>query len=135
MILCFTEESIGDGGTGIYKSAILIPKVAQKASAHQVCKSILVNNPCHVHALPVLRTIADDIICKHGVAVAELNEEELFYLLSRGLDQKVRSDSTSCFPSDPHVLFFVFAQDARMLLIQNFLLDAAPQAVKVCSTP
>ncbi len=88
--LFITCSIIGDDCTAVYKSAILIPKIAQKSSALQVCKSILVNNPCFVHAAPVMRTIADDIICKHGLAVADLEEEELFYLLARGLPKLVR---------------------------------------------
>ena len=70
----------------ICDSLIKVSKDAQKVEANQLNKNILLG--CHSRAIsiPKLEIQADDVKCKHGSAVSKLDEEQLFYLQSRGID-------------------------------------------------
>jgi hypothetical protein len=66
-------------------SLIRVPKEAQKVEVRQLNKNLLLG--CHSRAIsiPKLEVNADDVKCKHGAAVSKLDEEQLFYLQSRGM--------------------------------------------------
>ncbi|HYE65398.1 MAG TPA: SufD family Fe-S cluster assembly protein, partial [Pyrinomonadaceae bacterium] len=58
---------------------------AQKTDAMQTNKNLLLSNEARVDTKPQLEIFADDVKCAHGAAVGQLDEEELFYLMSRGM--------------------------------------------------
>ena len=70
----------------ICESLIKVDKSAQKVQATQLNKNLLLG--CHSRAIsiPKLEVKADDVKCKHGAAVAKLDEDQIFYLQSRGFD-------------------------------------------------
>jgi Fe-S cluster assembly protein SufD len=53
--------------------------------AHQLNKNLLLSADAHVDTKPQLEIFADDVKCSHGATVGQLEEEELFYLTTRGL--------------------------------------------------
>lgn len=75
------------GGTAhvIFKGRIAVPPEGQKTDAQQLCRSLLLSDDATINAMPSLEIIADDVKCTHGATVADLDEEEFFYLLSRGI--------------------------------------------------
>jgi len=80
---------VGDYGAGVFKGMIHMPAIAMKADAAQFCRAIISGEKSRVLAIPSLNITADDVKCAHGVAVADLNENELFYLTARGITRKV----------------------------------------------
>lgn len=78
---------LGGKSTGIFNGKILVDQVAQKTNAYQSSKNILISNDAKVFAKPQLEIFADDVKCSHGATIGQLDEEPIFYLRSRGLDE------------------------------------------------
>ncbi len=60
-------------------------KIAQKSDAFQSCKSLLLSRDAKADAIPNLEILADDVKCSHGAAVGPVDEEQKFYLETRGV--------------------------------------------------
>ena len=71
----------------IYRGTINIDKHSTNSIGHQRADTILLGEEAKCDAVPVLEVENDDVTCSHGVAIGQFNEEQLFYLLSRGLDE------------------------------------------------
>ena len=52
------------------------------------CKGFLLSDRAVMNAKPQMKIFNDDVICKHGATIGSLNEDEIFYLRTRGLDRK-----------------------------------------------
>jgi len=85
----------------IYQGKIFVNSDAQKTDGYQLSKAILLDKDSEFNAKPELEIYADDVKCSHGSASGSLNEDSIFYLMSRGLSY----------------------QQSRELLINGFLLD------------
>lgn len=79
---------IGGRAKADYRGTIKISKNAAGCSAHQRTDVLLLGDEAKCAALPILEVENDDVRCSHGASVGQINEEQLFYLLSRGLDEK-----------------------------------------------
>jgi Fe-S cluster assembly protein SufD len=79
-------KGVLDGkATGVFGGRILVRENAQKTDARQVNKDLQLSNETKVYSKPQLQIYADDVKCSHGSATGQMDEEELFYLQSRGL--------------------------------------------------
>jgi Fe-S cluster assembly protein SufD len=58
---------------------------AQQTDAFQDCRNLLLSKRAHADAIPGLEIEANDVRCTHAAAVAQIDREQLFYLMSRGL--------------------------------------------------
>ena len=85
----------------IYQGKIFVNSDAQKTDGYQLSKAILLDKESEFNAKPELEIYADDVKCSHGSASGSLNEDSIFYLMSRGLSY----------------------HQSRELLINGFLLD------------
>ncbi len=74
-----------DESHAIFEGSIIVPKIAQRTDASQLSRNLLLSNRAQIDTKPQLEIIADDVKCKHGATISQLNEEELFYMRSRGL--------------------------------------------------
>ncbi len=72
----------------IYQGLIKIEKTGQKSHAYQKNKNLILSEKVYVDSRPFLEILANDVFCTHGSTTGKINEESLFYLKSRGLDQK-----------------------------------------------
>ena len=72
----------------IYQGLIKIEKSGQKSHAYQKNKNLILSEKVYVDSRPFLEILANDVFCTHGSTSGKINEESLFYLKSRGLDQK-----------------------------------------------
>ncbi len=97
LIKSILEES----SKAVYQGKIFVNSEAQKTDGYQLSKAILLNKESEFNAKPELEIYADDVKCSHGSASGNLNEDSIFYLMSRGLSY----------------------QQSRELLINGFLLD------------
>jgi Fe-S cluster assembly protein SufD len=79
-------KGILDGKSrAVFNGKVFVHKDAQKTDAMQSNKNLLLSNEARVDTKPQLEIYADDVKCAHGATVGQLEEEELFYLVSRGL--------------------------------------------------
>ena len=69
----------------IFDGSIIVPKKAKKTNASQLSRNLLLSKYAKIDTKPQLEIIADDVKCKHGATISQLNEDELFYMRSRGL--------------------------------------------------
>ena len=95
------------GGRGVFQGKIVVDRVAQRTDARQHHQGMLLEPGAEIFAKPELMIHADDVQCAHGNTASGLDESALFYMRSRGVP---------------------LAQ-ARMLLIEAFLVETIPDAI------
>ena len=79
-------KGILDGKSrAVFNGKIFVRHDAQKTDAMQTNKNLLLSNEARVDTKPQLEILADDVKCAHGAAVGQIDEEELFYLETRGI--------------------------------------------------
>ena len=71
----------------IFNGSIQVPQVAQRTNAAQLSRNLMLSSRARVDTKPELEIIADDVKCAHGATVSQLQEDELFYLRSRGITE------------------------------------------------
>jgi Fe-S cluster assembly protein SufD len=71
----------------VFNGKVVVHHDAQKTEAHQTNKNLLLSPDARVDTKPELEIFADDVVCTHGATVGALEDEEKFYLASRGLDE------------------------------------------------
>jgi Fe-S cluster assembly protein SufD len=83
-------KGILDGKSrAVFNGRVFVRRDAQKTDAVQSNKNLLLSNEARVDTKPQLEIFADDVKCAHGATVGQLEEEELFYLASRGLQPEL----------------------------------------------
>ena len=95
-------KGIVEGGSrGVFNGKIYVRQKAQKTNAFQSNNNILLSDNAKVNTKPQLEIWADDVKCSHGCTVGQLDEDALFYLMSRGIPKKeATSILLSAFSSD-----------------------------------
>lgn len=76
----------------VFNGKLEVPKAAQQTNAAQLSRNLLLSSKARVDTKPQLEIVADDVKCAHGATVSQLDDEEIFYLQSRGLDRKSACD-------------------------------------------
>ena len=82
------KAALRDNARSVYTGMIKIAKEAQKTNAYQASKNILLSKGARANAIPMLEILADDVKCGHGAAVGSLDDDQRFYLMSRGLPRE-----------------------------------------------
>ncbi|TSC75523.1 MAG: FeS assembly protein SufD [Parcubacteria group bacterium Gr01-1014_30] len=72
------------GGKAVFNGKILIERKAQKTKAYLESKNILLSPDAQMLGRPFLEIFADDVQCTHGFSSSQIEEDEIFYLRSRG---------------------------------------------------
>jgi Fe-S cluster assembly protein SufD len=67
---------------------IFVDPEAQKADGYQANRNLILDSRARVDSIPGLEILADDVRCTHGSTVGQLEEEPIFYLMSRGLPRE-----------------------------------------------
>lgn len=83
---------VDDRARAVFNGKIFVPKLAQQTNASQLSRNLLLSTKARVDTKPQLEIIADDVKCAHGATVSQLDDEEVFYLQSRGLDHNSACD-------------------------------------------
>ncbi len=73
---------------GVFNGKIYVRQEAQKTNAFQSNNNILLSDAASVNTKPQLEIWADDVKCSHGCTTGQLDEDAIFYLRSRGIDEK-----------------------------------------------
>jgi Fe-S cluster assembly protein SufD len=76
---------LNDKSRGVFNGKVFVRENAHGTDAQQSNKNLLLSNDARVDTKPQLEIFNDDVKCAHGATVGQLEEEELFYLLTRGL--------------------------------------------------
>jgi Fe-S cluster assembly protein SufD len=77
---------LGGKATGSYIGKVEVARGAQQTDGEQSVKAMLLDRGATANCKPELEIYADDVKCAHGASVGELDKDQLFYAMSRGLD-------------------------------------------------
>ncbi len=80
---------LNGAGRGVFNGKVVVHKGAQKADAALSNKNLLLSKHAEANTKPELEIYADDVACSHAATVSQLDENELYYLRSRGIDKQV----------------------------------------------
>ena len=80
---------LNDRSRGVFNGKVFVRETASGTDAKQSNKNLLLSNDARVDTKPQLEIFNDDVKCAHGATVGQLEEEELFYLLTRGLPENL----------------------------------------------
>jgi Fe-S cluster assembly protein SufD len=72
---------------GVFHGRIIVHKDAQKTDAKQTNRNLLLSDTAQIDTKPQLEIYADDVKCTHGATIGQMEENSLFYLRSRGIDE------------------------------------------------
>lgn len=106
-----TYKGVLDGrGRAVFNGRVVVHKHAQKIDAGQKNDNLLLTKLAEVDTKPELEIYADDVACSHGATIGQLDEDALFYLRSRGVEEHKARD----------LLTFAFAESVveRMSLTE-----------------
>ena len=103
------KSVLGKNSKSAYQGRIFVNSKAQKTDGYQLSKAILLDETSEFNAKPELEIYADDVKCSHGSASGSLDENSIFYLMSRGLNY----------------------QQSKELLINGFLMDVVEKITDV----
>ena len=81
------KGAVGDTSKAVFTGMIRIEPEGQKTNAHQNNRNLVLSEGAEAHSVPNLEILANDVRCGHGSAVGPLDEEQRYYLMSRGLDR------------------------------------------------
>lgn len=83
---------LADRSRGVFNGKVLVDAIAQKTDAKQTNRNILLSDQAKVDTKPQLEIFADDVKCTHGATVGRLNEQQRYYLQTRGIGGKAAEE-------------------------------------------
>ena len=84
----FVKSILFDTSTGVFNGKTVVHENAQKITAQQTNKNILLSKKAKMNSNPQLEIYADDVKCSHGSTTGQIEEDALFYLQSRGINKQ-----------------------------------------------
>lgn len=114
---------------GVFHGRIIVHKDAQKTDAKQTNRNLLLCDDAQIDTKPQLEIYADDVKCTHGATIGQVDENALFYLRSRGLDET----------GAKHVLLQAFANECLDRMhsaqvrehVERLVCEALPETAKL----
>jgi Fe-S cluster assembly protein SufD len=79
---------VDDEARGVFQGKIIVKPHAQKTDGQMASNALLLGENASMHGKPELEIFADDVVCAHGATVGALDDNLLFYLMSRGIQRK-----------------------------------------------
>lgn len=127
-------KGVLDGNShAVFNGKVIVHKDAQKTDSNQSNRNMLLSRGCEINTKPEMEIYADDVKCGHGSTVGQLNEDHLFFLRTRGLDEvSARSLLTHAFAVE--VLERITVEDIRhalSALVEQHLPRAGGERVAV----
>jgi Fe-S cluster assembly protein SufD len=81
------KGALRDQARAVWRGMIRVEPDAQKTNAYQENRNLLLSNQAHADSIPGLEIMANDVRCTHGATIGQVDREQLFYLMSRGLSR------------------------------------------------
>ncbi len=85
------KSAVNDKSRSMFTGLIHVTKQAQKTEAYQTNRNLILNKDARADTLPKLEIEADDVRCGHGAAVSNVDPDQIYYLMSRGLTREQAS--------------------------------------------
>ncbi len=85
------KSAVDDKSRSMFTGLIHVTKQAQKTEAYQTNRNLILNKDARADTLPKLEIEADDVRCGHGAAVSNVDPDQIYYLMSRGLTREEAS--------------------------------------------
>lgn len=82
------KGALEEKSRSVWQGMIYVAPEAQKTDGFQANRNLVLSNDARADSIPGLEILADDVRCTHGATVGKIDDEELFYLLSRGMQEK-----------------------------------------------
>jgi Fe-S cluster assembly protein SufD len=79
------KGALRDTASAVWRGMIRVEKDAQKTNAYQENRNLLLSKTAHADSIPGLEILANDVRCTHGATLGQVDREQLFYLMARGL--------------------------------------------------
>jgi Fe-S cluster assembly protein SufD len=76
-----------DTARAVWRGMIRVEEGAQKTNAYQENRNLLLSKTAHADSIPGLEILANDVRCTHGATLGQVDREQLFYLMARGLSR------------------------------------------------
>jgi Fe-S cluster assembly protein SufD len=95
------KHVLADQSSGVFKGKILVRPDSQKTDSKQTSKVLLLSEEAQMNSMPALEIYADDVKCTHGSTTGPVDEEQVFYLRSRGISLEAAR----------HLMTYAFAAD------------------------
>lgn len=80
------KNSLYDNSKTIFSGLIFVDEGAHHTDAYQTCRNLLMSDTAEANSMPGLEINADQVKCSHGSTSSQIHDDELFYLLARGID-------------------------------------------------
>jgi|SoiMethySBSTD1v2_1073268.scaffolds.fasta_scaffold54885_2 Fe-S cluster assembly protein SufD len=81
------KGALRDTATAVWRGMIRVERDAQKTNAYQENRNLLLSPDAHADSIPGLEILANDVRCTHGATLGQVDREQLFYLMARGLSR------------------------------------------------
>src|SRR5215218_8107881 len=81
------KGALRDEATAVWRGMIRVEEDAQRTNAYQENRNLMLSPMTHAVPIPGLEILANDVRCTHGATVGQVDREQLFYLMSRGLSR------------------------------------------------
>ena len=107
------KNALADAAKTIFAGLIRVDAKAQHTDAYQKVRNLMLSEEAEANSMPGLEILADEVRCTHGATSGNIDAEELFYLLARGIDHKT----------------------AQELIVQGFLAEALERLQERNVTP
>jgi Fe-S cluster assembly protein SufD len=95
------KGALRDQASVVWRGMIRVEKDAQKTNAYQENRNLLLSEEAHADSIPGLEILANDVRCTHGATLSQVDRDQLFYAMARGLTR----------------------QDAERLIVRGFFQD------------
>ena len=82
------KHVLGGHARGVFQGKIEVAQAAQKTDGYQMNQALLLSPDAEIDCKPQLEIFADDVKCSHGATVGDLDPEQMFYLVSRGIPRE-----------------------------------------------
>jgi Fe-S cluster assembly protein SufD len=81
------KGALRDTARAVWRGMIRVEEGAQKTNAYQENRNLLLSKTAHADSIPGLEILANDVRCTHGATLGQVDREQLFYLMARGLSR------------------------------------------------
>ncbi|MFP3854865.1 MAG: Fe-S cluster assembly protein SufD [Anaerolineales bacterium] len=82
------KGALVEDGRSVWQGMIYVAPGAQKTDGYQANRNLILSDKARADSIPGLEILADDVRCTHGATIGQLDEEPIFYLMSRGLPRE-----------------------------------------------
>jgi len=79
------KGALNDSASSVWRGMIRVEKDAQKTNAYQENRNLMLSETAHADSIPGLEILANDVRCTHGATLGQVDREQLFYAMTRGL--------------------------------------------------